>query len=151
MSLYGNLSVLELRGRDILFLPFGLNKDLIRLTDCYYKTVGRWARSGRWIKCPFIWEPSRTHTTLAFNGDAWQTVRADGIRGMSLRIVVRVDNDSGNENYFWDNIKVEREIGSEWSGVPGISNITVNTDQTVAHTNNAIGACGFYRVRARLE
>lgn len=87
-----------------------------------------------------------------FNGDAWETVEATGISGSMLQIVIRSrSNVSGGELYYWDDIKLSYTQGPGWPVVPGVSNILVDTDREIEHTNNSPAATGFYRVRARLE
>ena len=87
-----------------------------------------------------------------FNGDAWETVEVTGITGSMLQIVIRSRSNVGKgELYYWDDVKLSYTQGPGWPAVPGVSNILVDTDREIVHTNAAPAGCGFYRVRATLE
>jgi len=74
-----------------------------------------------------------------------------GLMGLTVRIVIRARGEHGDDTHYWDNIRVWGVKNPDWPAVPGVSNILVTTDRMIEYTNNTPAACGFYRVRARLE
>ena len=86
-----------------------------------------------------------------FNGNAYETVSVHALTAARIQIIVRVDNDSTNRRHYFDNVTVVTHSRPAWPAVPGMSDIPVNSDRLIEYTNSTPAACGFYRVKARLE
>jgi len=86
-----------------------------------------------------------------FNGGAWETVGASGLVGSTVEVIVRVKSDSLADIHWWDNVRITRRSVSDWPCVPGLSNVLVDRECTLSHTNAAPGKTGFYRLKVGLE
>jgi hypothetical protein len=85
-----------------------------------------------------------------FNGNDWETLSVAGVRGMSVRLIVRIYNDRNDAFHYFDNIRVETRQDAGWPAVPAVSNVLVDTPRTIHYTNDTPLRADFYRLRVRL-
>jgi len=86
-----------------------------------------------------------------FNNSEWLTLSSEEIRGISVRIIVQGSTPWAASRVYLDNVRVTAPEGPPWPCVPGFSNVLVETECTLSHTNSAPGKTGFYRLKVGLE